>query len=411
MHESEDGIDEFEEDFDCGSWDDEDLLDIPPASTDQKNNEDPFDKFDQVVNPQQQVDQKNKPRTSKRGILVFLSLFFVITIGTGTYGYFASNSKIQEAPVIKLGATPKSNNNRQTEPENNSINRHIEQQNSNLESPPISTLDLEEKAVQKANSNKVSGLTPLPSNFDNKVELEPLATLLPQPKTGQTAKLQQEKLADASTEDPKLSLLENELLSKTEETPRQNIDIYDSPFEEIPTDPVLGALHNDNSDELSTDLNPFSNEIKLDNIQEEYEILSERSNSRENHDLEDPISQKEVDNLAVEENIDPEPIVPPKAEVAIARNDTAEPNKLVQSTSPNTAKVMAKKPKAPVIITEIPQWEIRGIQPNSAIIHDKKTGETRTVEPGNTIKGIGRVKAIKKQNGLWTVIGTKANVN
>lgn len=57
-----------------------------------------------------------------------------------------------------------------------------------------------------------------------------------------------------------------------------------------------------------------------------------------------------------------------------------------------------------------PQWVIRGAKPQVAVLYDKKTGDTQTVEVGNTIKGIGRVKSIHIENKKWVVKGTISTV-
>ncbi len=51
-------------------------------------------------------------------------------------------------------------------------------------------------------------------------------------------------------------------------------------------------------------------------------------------------------------------------------------------------------------------WKIKGASPQSAVIYNKSSGETRSIEPGNTVKGLGRIKSISKENGKWVVIGT-----
>lgn len=417
MQESDDGIDEFEEDFECENWDDEDLLDIPTTSADQKIIEDPSNKFNSGKDPLKKLDKKEKVTTSKRGILIFLSFFLLIIIGTGTYGYLASSNRKQETPVIKLGATTTPENSQQIEPQDNSIGiapqEHFIQQGGASKTPPRNAHSHEENPAPITSSNRLPGLTPLPSDFDNKVELAPLPALT-QPKTGQAEKLQQEKNIDQPTENQELSLLENKLLSKTEEMPEQSIDVYDNAFEEIPTEPVLGELDIKDEPSSPSDLNPFTDEINLDNALEEPEVFSEKPNPIENASLiaetliEERLPLKEK---AKAEEIKPTPAPTAKAEIVPVEINAKDTKKQAQQTSPNAARVMTKKPKEPVIAVEIPKWEIRGIQPNSAIIHDRKTGETRTVEPGNNIKGIGQVKAIKKLDGVWTVIGTKANIN
>ncbi len=68
----------------------------------------------------------------------------------------------------------------------------------------------------------------------------------------------------------------------------------------------------------------------------------------------------------------------------------------------DTNEVVTKPPS----ITDKIVWKIKGASPQSAVIYNKNSGETRSIEPGNTVKGLGRIKSIGKENGKWVVIGT-----
>lgn len=63
-------------------------------------------------------------------------------------------------------------------------------------------------------------------------------------------------------------------------------------------------------------------------------------------------------------------------------------------------------PKETSVSLNKPVWKIKGASPQRAVIYNKESGETRSVEPGNNVKGLGRIKSIRKENGKWVVIGT-----
>ena len=58
----------------------------------------------------------------------------------------------------------------------------------------------------------------------------------------------------------------------------------------------------------------------------------------------------------------------------------------------------------------LPKWKLRSAQPGSAVLYDSRTGGVKTVETGDVVKGLGRIKSISKVNGKWLVDGTQGDV-
>ncbi len=96
-------------------------------------------------------------------------------------------------------------------------------------------------------------------------------------------------------------------------------------------------------------------------------------------------------------------------------DDSADPLKLDEDAHQKQVQKPAIKEKIsdtnevvtkPPSITDKIVWKIKGASPQSAVIYNKNSGETRSIEPGNTVKGLGRIKSIGKENGKWVVIGT-----
>lgn len=57
------------------------------------------------------------------------------------------------------------------------------------------------------------------------------------------------------------------------------------------------------------------------------------------------------------------------------------------------------------------EWELRSAQPGRAVIYGSKTGDTRTVEVGDSLSGIGKILSISVQNGRWVVQGTQGQIS
>ncbi|MGH1375021.1 MAG: hypothetical protein ACRBCK_01625 [Alphaproteobacteria bacterium] len=77
---------------------------------------------------------------------------------------------------------------------------------------------------------------------------------------------------------------------------------------------------------------------------------------------------------------------------------------------PETRKDTTSVKKAP-IAKPAPLWIIKGAQPGRAILYDKRARETKAIEIGDTVAGIGRVQSIKNINGKWRITGKNGIIN
>lgn len=111
------------------------------------------------------------------------------------------------------------------------------------------------------------------------------------------------------------------------------------------------------------------------------------------------------------------------AEARAAVSETAEiSNSAKQPAETATSAPSAVKPKpkalvedqapakAPAATIKVSSWELKGAQPGKAVLSSKTTGDTRTVEVGDNVEGLGRIVTIARENGRWTVRGTKGSV-
>ncbi len=66
------------------------------------------------------------------------------------------------------------------------------------------------------------------------------------------------------------------------------------------------------------------------------------------------------------------------------------------------------KPDVKPVIKRV--WIIRAAQPGRAVIYDKKSGEMKSVEVGNVVDQVGRIKSISKSSGKWVITGTISTI-
>jgi len=97
--------------------------------------------------------------------------------------------------------------------------------------------------------------------------------------------------------------------------------------------------------------------------------------------------------------------------------------KNAQQTAPKVVKEQPTqaKPKVqekPAVSTAVPKakvkavkWVLKSAQPGKATISAQGSNDLRNIEVGNVITGLGRIKSISVENGLWVVRGTRGQVS
>lgn len=219
------------------------------------------------------------------------------------------------------------------------------------DSEPHSEIDTKTPAIQQTKNvrqeKKHSILTPMPEDIDTTI------LTLPELSPTKQSEVNLNNTIERKVVESKKMLSEDELLSKTEATykeikkPVQIIE--DTPIEIIaPTVPTATA---------------------------------------EKVKIERPVVEK---------------IKPP---VPAHKKITKKATKKEPVTNKKTRENISKKTNTPKAI-----WTIRAAQAGKAVIYDKNSKEMKSVEVNDTIKGIGRIKSIKLQNGLWVIIGTSGKI-
>ena len=95
-------------------------------------------------------------------------------------------------------------------------------------------------------------------------------------------------------------------------------------------------------------------------------------------------------------------------EPVVTETVTLEQPVIVEAPKPVVTKTTPKKvvKKAAPKIT----WELKSAQPGRATLSAKNSNDLKTVEIGSVLSGLGRIKSIQVENGLWVVRGTQGVV-
>ncbi len=97
-----------------------------------------------------------------------------------------------------------------------------------------------------------------------------------------------------------------------------------------------------------------------------------------------------------------------------SQNPPKVANNVIEKEIPAVVAV-AKKPVAQVIAKATPRvtansWEIRAIQVGKAVIARKGKGETRDIQVGDSVPGLGNVNDINYKNGGWVIEGSNGTI-
>jgi hypothetical protein len=93
-----------------------------------------------------------------------------------------------------------------------------------------------------------------------------------------------------------------------------------------------------------------------------------------------------------------------RVQAAPAREATASisPLQAQQPLQPAVAAMPAQQPRS----RNISGWSVRDVYLGMALIESRQGG-TMEVMPGDMIRGIGRIEAIRKQDGRWVVVTSR----
>ena len=66
-------------------------------------------------------------------------------------------------------------------------------------------------------------------------------------------------------------------------------------------------------------------------------------------------------------------------------------------------------PPAPVPSGIVPGWAVRDVYRGVAMLQSRLGGMVE-VEPGDVLPGLGRIEAIRRQEGRWVVVTSKGTI-
>ena len=99
----------------------------------------------------------------------------------------------------------------------------------------------------------------------------------------------------------------------------------------------------------------------------------------------------------------PEPAPEKKKEIPEAE-ETKVSSKKVEKATP-------KKLEKPVRKYAAKDWALRSAQSGKAVLYNNRSGETKSVETGYSVSGIGRITSISRINGKWVVKGSLGSIS
>lgn len=210
-----------------------------------------------------------------------------------------------------------------------------------------------------------------------------------------------EALTQTVGEDELTDLDEAALLGETEKVPEAADKIVED---------VKEAVSADISDELG--LTPETDEPEA----AELNVTSEDAEAPLEEAKEEPavVDAPVTESAVTEKTESSQTTVSPVPQAEEKAPETGEPEKGSDSEKQQADSVEAAStpPKAvePVKPVVLPLWVLKSAKPGMAVLYDKRTGDVKTVEVGDRVSGLGRIKSVSKVDGKWVVDGTTGKV-
>lgn len=367
--------DEFdlEDDFD-ESWDEDDSIDIPIAEP--KNSEKAIPLDIQPSETKSDICDESSPvsnvRTSKKkkNPAFFILTVALLSSGAATYYFVSTNNIDAPMPVIKLEGVSQTKS-----------------QNAEVETPLIEAstqpgyYNSEPKSVS-SNVQQNSILTPFPNDIEDQdvalpdlfevhkevVDIEKAAAVITTPTIAEQPLVNQ--------------FVEEDILLKTEKSFEVDAPIIPSQV------PQSGQ-----------------NYVHATIVEKNVPVEIKSAAKKAQEPVAKPITQEAVVAVEISENLPAtkteldavvkSPTPKAKQEAAIVSTETVKAQVPAKIETPTAAK---------------PNWVIRAAQPGKAVLRDTISGEVRSVEAGDNVSGLGKVKSITKKSGHWVVTGTQNSV-
>lgn len=338
-----------------------------------------FDDEDDVADSlaESEGGTSEQKRDKSRRRKIFPSLFLVLVAGAssaGLYYYFQSSETLHsDVPIVHI-------NSPSLPADHSSLSSEQEQALQPLSAPVNNELnvvprndteDHSDDAIMKNDTDNQEILTPLPEYTDNAdINLPSLDVVVA------SSDIEEHigEPASISVQRPDIPEIENEFLD--EENLFQKTEVVPQVSQhEVPA--ATDTINND-----STDI------------------------GNSGHDDAEPTGVVDIVAESVSDAAAPEITSYSEENSAPLAHHSAEITEKEKSASFEKPNAEANKKKtARVAEIRKPDWKIKAAQNGKAVVRDSVSGETRSVEVGQNLPGLGRVIRIDKINGRWTIVG------
>ncbi|MDH5722441.1 MAG: hypothetical protein OEY94_03850 [Alphaproteobacteria bacterium] len=364
------------------------------------------------------LEPSPKKRKSSGGSKMILILLIVGGAGGGAYFYTLSSEQSTDVsyPPVVQNVMPEDTQNaldKTTNPDTESITAQPDN-NIAQEIPAFDANPADPIADIPAINNDPGVLTPMPDAAA--IENTTLAQLEPTIPT-------EEPFSDTvSPFDDIPSVSENDTptpdvpsIELGSETLNETVAVQDSPSEgliSLEEDVMLEKTEIEHS-ALPTDLKEENTKtVKETNItpaidtpvkQDEQAPIVPAPTVEAPTQIDSDTTQKVSEEKIIEVPPEPAAMKEPVKETVKPQQTVVSSEKVTKSEPENTQKPVSKY--------KATDWALRSAQNGSAVLYNKKSGETKSVETGYFVPGIGRITSISKINGKWVVKGSIGSVS
>ncbi len=241
-----------------------------------------------------------------------------------------------------------------------------------------------------------------------------------QPETAQTTHLNDthDTSQNLVTQETEISVFAEDLYKDAQD--RQDVQESQENESILTPLPSLAEIQDVNISPVKTDLDSAALDIEA----EKPLLIAENAKPDESAHESDKITDSDAPTapmpaLEKEVYIPEVSAVPPPSEqnkstsshgIRIITPKSKPAKNIVQRNSTKKVEAPVKEKKPDNIKTVTHQWVIKAILPGKAVIHDKVSGETRSVEIGDHVPSVGKILSIRKVNGKWLITGSKYRI-
>tara|TARA_B100001989_G_C24522013_1_gene456401 strand:- start:345 stop:1625 length:1281 start_codon:yes stop_codon:yes gene_type:complete len=397
----------WDDDLSDEDWDDDSFLDEDSAS---------------------ELSAPPKKSDKKKSILFPLLVLLILAAitGGGAFWYIQQMQNEGNLPPVVQNVMPEQDkgnidpvSNVEKQADNNDPFAQ-QNQNSEQDGPTPSTQNTKATPVTKHETVESNILTPMPA--PDLIANTELAQL--------------DAFENEQSQEIEMPIDQSEGTSEDESNLAQSLDPFVTPF---------SAESDSNSETTEKSPEMLEEDVMLQKTEIEHNIAAKALDNAQNQttSLEDTLST-EMPTKIIESSPEPVmgldkdikdqevemPITASKNPKQVAKSEqkpapqkekkepkTVEPVKKAEKPAPAQAPAQKEKSKPEEKSTVVKKytykasdWVLRSAQTGRAVIYNKRSGETKSVEVGYFVSGLGKIESISKVSGKWIVKGTMGSV-